>query len=270
MQESLIIDVGMHSGKDTEFYLRKGFDVVAIEANPALVQRARSRLGGYLSDGRLRVYEVAIADYDGEVDFYVNEQHDDWGTISTAFAARNERKGTKNSVTRVKCIPFQRILKECGVPYYLKIDVEGADIECLKALLPFKERPKYVSIEAGLTSFRETFTELSLLWKLGYRHFKIVNQRLNSTVRCPDPPLEGSFVDYRFDGTCSGPFGEEAPGKWMSVVRTFVEYRRLLLEQRYFGAGGKLRKTMVHKAYEYVKGRPTEKHGWYDFHAKVK
>jgi hypothetical protein len=29
MQERLIMDVGMHLGKDTEFYLRKGFDVVA-------------------------------------------------------------------------------------------------------------------------------------------------------------------------------------------------------------------------------------------------
>lgn len=224
MQDRLIIDVGMHSGKDTEFYLRKGFDVVAIEANPALVQRARSRLGEYLSEGRLRIYEVAIADYEGEIDFFVNRQHDDWGTISTAFAARNERKGTKNSVIRVECTTFQTILMKCGVPYYLKIDVEGVDTKCLRALMALRERPKYVSIEAGLTSLRETFTELSLLWKLGYRHFKIVNQRLNSTVRCPSPPLEGDFVDYRFDGTCSGPFGEEAPGEWMSPAETFIKY----------------------------------------------
>jgi FkbM family methyltransferase len=270
MQERLIIDVGMHSGKDTEFYLRKGFDVVAVEANPALVQQVRSRLGPYLSADRLRIYDVAIADYEGEVDFYVNRQHDDWGTISTAFATRNERKGTKNSVIRVKCTTFHTILRECGVPYYLKIDIEGVDTKCLQALMTLRERPKYVSIEAGLTSFRETFTELSLLWKLGYRRFKIVNQRLNSTVRCPRPPLEGSFVDYRFDGECSGPFGEEAPGKWMSIGETFVRYRGLLLEQRYFGAGGKLHKTSVHKTYEQVKGVPTGAYGWYDFHAKIK
>ena len=167
MQERLIIDVGMHSGKDTEFYLRKGFDVVAIEANPALVQRARSRLGEYLSEGRLRIYDVAIADYEGEIDFFVNHQHDDWGTVSTAFATRNERKGTENSIIKVECTTFQTILLECGVPYYLKIDIEGIDTKCLKALMALRERPKYVSIEAGLTSLRETLSELSLLWKLG-------------------------------------------------------------------------------------------------------
>ncbi len=269
MQERLIMDVGMHSGKDTEFYLRKGFDVVAIEANPALVQKVRSRLSEYLADDRLRIYDVAIADYEGEIDFYVNHQHDDWGTVSTAFAARNERKGTKNSVIRIKSTTFRTILSECGVPYYLKIDIEGVDTKCLKALMAVRERPKYVSIEAGLTSLRETVTELGLLWRLGYRRFKVVNQRLNSKVRCPNPPLEGSFVDYRFDGTCSGPFGEEAPGKWMSIQQTFLWYRRLLLEQHMFGAGGKLHKTILHKACEKLKGEPAGAYGWYDFHAKM-
>lgn len=40
MNNSLIIDVGMHTGRDTEFYLKKGFNVVAIEANPELVKKA--------------------------------------------------------------------------------------------------------------------------------------------------------------------------------------------------------------------------------------
>jgi 16S rRNA A1518/A1519 N6-dimethyltransferase RsmA/KsgA/DIM1 with predicted DNA glycosylase/AP lyase activity len=32
--KDLIYDVGMHHGEDTEFYLRKGFRVVAFEADP--------------------------------------------------------------------------------------------------------------------------------------------------------------------------------------------------------------------------------------------
>ncbi|HKF56732.1 MAG TPA: hypothetical protein VKJ45_14845 [Blastocatellia bacterium] len=32
----LIYDVGPHLGEDTDFYLQKGFTVVAIKANPAL------------------------------------------------------------------------------------------------------------------------------------------------------------------------------------------------------------------------------------------
>ena len=197
MNNSLIIDVGMHTGRDTEFYLQKGFHVVAIEANPELVQHARVQFETALSNKQLILYDLAIAKYEGDIDFYVNDQKDDWGTISKEFASRNESFGTSNTLIHVKCTPFQTILRQHDIPYYLKIDIEGADILCLQALSEFDEKPKYVSIEAGLNSFEETFTELSLLWNLGYREFKIVNQALNGKVRCPNPPREGSFVDYR-------------------------------------------------------------------------
>ena len=38
----LIMDVGMHRGEDAEFYLKKGFRVVGVEANPELVADAGS------------------------------------------------------------------------------------------------------------------------------------------------------------------------------------------------------------------------------------
>jgi FkbM family methyltransferase len=266
VDDNLIFDVGMHTGRDTEFYLKKGFSVVSIEANQELARNARAYFENSISCKKLTICEVAIADHEGEIDFYVNDQKDDWGTISKEFASRNEGLGTSNTLTRVRCTTFQTILRQHGVPYYLKIDIEGADTLCLVALLEFEDKPKYISIETGLNSFEETFTELSLLWNLGYRDFKIVNQALNENVSCPNPPLEGSFVDYRFDGTCSGPFGEEAPGEWMPVEDTFARYRRILTEQKYFGAAGKLYRTPLHSLYEILKREPI---GWYDVHAKL-
>jgi FkbM family methyltransferase len=266
MNNSLIIDVGMHTGRDTEFYLKKGFNVIAIEANPELVKGAQSHFKEVLSSGQLILCDAAIAEHEGEIEFYVNHDHDDWGTISKEFASRNERLGTNNNLIRVRCTQFQTVLRQYGIPYYLKIDIEGADILCLKALREFSEMPKYISIEAGLKSFEETFTELSLLWNLGYGEFKIVNQALNPKVRCQNPPLEGIFVDYQFDTFCSGPFGEEAPGQWMSVEETFIRYRQLLAQQKYFGADGKLFRTPFHKLYELLKRQPV---GWYDLHAKL-
>ncbi len=48
---------------------------------------------------------------------------------------------------------FSLNLERYGVPHYLKIDIEGMDTECLKALLPFDVRPDYVSIESDKLSF---------------------------------------------------------------------------------------------------------------------
>ncbi|HKA16218.1 MAG TPA: FkbM family methyltransferase [Myxococcota bacterium] len=270
MNDQLIIDVGMHTGRDTEFYLKKGFHVVGIEANPALVREVERRLHDYIRQRRLTIYNVAIHDREGEVDFHVNLQKDDWGTTSESFAARNRRLGTQDRVIRVPCLRFETILEQCGVPYYLKIDIEGADLLCLSALHQVRERPRYVSIEAGLTSFDETFTELSHFWTLGYRRFKIVNQALNPTVRCPRPPLEGDYVDAAFDGTTSGPFGEEAPGAWLDVEQTLARYRSVLREQALFGAQGRFygtRLARLHAWYRRIAGK--EPVGWYDIHARL-
>lgn len=266
-QNDLIFDVGMHRGKDTEFYIAKGFRVVAVEANPALVKQVQQRLGATLED-KLRIYNVAVADHSGTTKFWINDLYDDWGTISAEFAQRNASLGVTSREVTVPCRKFEEILDECGTPYYLKIDIEGADLLCLEALQS-RERPKYVSIEADLGSFDGCFEQISTLWSLGYRHFKMVNQGRNEFVRCPRPPREGSYVDMRFDGKSTGPFGEEAPGKWISAVEILSYAATLILEQEKFGLTGRYSKRVWGRVYRRFKRLRGEPIAWFDIHARL-
>jgi FkbM family methyltransferase len=268
MVRDLIFDVGLHTGEDTEFYLKKGFRVVAVEANDALVEEASRRFADEIDAGRLTIHHAAIAEREGTIDFFVNEQKDDWGTTSLAFVARNEALGTTHTKVEVPCVPLQRVIEEHGVPYYAKIDIEGADILCLEAFHDFWEKPEYVSIEATLDRFEGAFAEFSHLWVLGYRRFKIVNQSLHHTLRCPQPALEGLYVDQRFDGHMSGPFGEEAPGAWCDIESAFDRYLAILEDQRRFGARGRYHRTPFRQL-DRVRRRWTRREpaGWYDIHA---
>ena len=54
----LIFDVGAHKGEDTTFYLKKGFKVIAVEANPALAQGLRDRFQWAIEPGQLTVVEA--------------------------------------------------------------------------------------------------------------------------------------------------------------------------------------------------------------------
>lgn len=266
MQNHLIIDVGMHVGKDSEFYLKKGFCVVGIEANPFLVKEAKSRLKKYLSSGQMRIIETAIAEQKGEIDFYINLQHKDWSTTSKEVAMRSKKLGTNSITIKTKCLPFESILQETGIPYYLKVDIEGNEMLCLKALGNFKEKPKYVSIEmASLGALRNNPEEIFLLWDLEYRGFKIINQALNYKLQCPSPPREGKLINYPFDGYCSGLFGEESPGKWMSLRKTILLYKFLLMEKKYQESINKYHKLAMRIIYKKIKRSPT---GWYDLHAR--
>jgi FkbM family methyltransferase len=147
VQEDLIMDVGMHVGNDTAFYLSKGFRVVAIEADPTLVCRARHAFTEPLSQGRLTIIEGAIAEKTGTTTFYANRYKDDWGSTDQAFARRNELLGAPGTQIKVAAVTFDQILNAYGTPYYLKIDIEGKDHLCLEALRHCGRRPRYISIE---------------------------------------------------------------------------------------------------------------------------
>ena len=160
----LIFDVGMHQGKDTDFYLRKGFRVIAIEASPSHVRVAQEHFRKQIADGKLTIVPAAVAPTAGRIQFYLNLDKDDWGTISPDFAARNEHLGTRSQMVEVDAVTMQSILERHGVPYYLKIDIEGADTLCLEALHQFPQRPRFVSIEIDLASFSDGFDSLVHLW----------------------------------------------------------------------------------------------------------
>ncbi len=271
MQRDLIIDVGMHRGKDTLFYLQKGFRVVAIEANPELVSRNSLEFAPYIKQGLLQIVPLAISDKAGKAIFYLNQQVDDWGTMYHHWAERNVLLGTESVEIEVETVRFETLLEQYGIPYYLKIDIEGSDLLCVQALSHFQSLPKYVSMELSHANFAKMSNELDHLYRLGYRKFKLVNQLLNHTYRCPDPPLEGKYVDVEFDGHTSGPFGEETPGEWLSAEKALSRIKHLSLVQQFFLPEGIFYNKITHKLYtvwcrHFTKPKAM---GWYDLHARL-
>lgn len=262
----MIMDVGMHLGKDTQFYLDKGFRVVAIEAHPQFVVDNRAKFDQYIKDGLLEIVPVAVAEREGTVPFYLFPEKGDWGTLDARYAQRNIARGTVHTIVEVPSAAFEIILQRYGMPYYLKIDIEGADILCIKALHHFAQRPKYVSFETELVNFDSTFEALSHLYVLGYRRFKIVNQIINHKQRCPNPPREGKFAETAFTDMMSGPFGEEAPGQWQGIEKTLEKYRGILKAQRLFCPEG--RYPRLRPFFDRISGiLGREPLGWYDIHA---
>jgi len=265
---SLIMDVGMHLGYDTQFYLDKGFSVVGIEANPNLVEENRRKFERYITSGALVIVPCAIAEAECRVPFYIFPEKSDWGTADRDFATRNASRGTRHTTIEVPSVTFASLLERYGVPYYLKIDIEGSDVLCLRPLHRFSERPKYISLEMPLLSFEKALEALSHLVVLGYRRFKVVNQTLNYRQRCPYPPREGRYVDTRFHELMSGPFGEEAPGEWLNEEQCLARCRRILKANALFCQEGHF--PMLRGVYNgLARLLGTEPLGCHDIHAQI-
>ena len=268
MRDDLIYDVGMHQGEDAEFYLKKGFDVVGIEANAQLCATCARKFSAEVATGRLQIINKAISSSGGTIDFFFNEQKSVWGTASPEWARRNESRGTRSYPAKVEATTIQDVIQQFGMPYYLKIDIEGSDSLCLEGLLTVKERPKYVSVESSATSIRDTFAQLTLLERLGYTRFKIVPQHTITEQRCPAPAREGIFVDHRFERGSSGLFGEETPGEWRSLESVKWSYRRIHLDSRMVGPNnGIFRNFPRGRAKRLFEALFWRGGGWYDTHA---
>lgn len=268
VKNDLIMDVGMNRGEDTRFYLAKGFRVVAYKANRELCDEAARDLRSYIESGQLVIRPVAIHAENKPVTFFYNDSVDAWGTTDVSWVKRNEATGGKHREGLVAGVRFEDELERYGVPYYMKVDIEGADMLCVRALEHGPARPTYVSIESSKTSFEALFDELATLWHLGYRRFKAVHQATVGRIRLPDPAREGRHVAHTFVHGSSGPFGEETPGEWLTIEAVLEKYRGIYAQYRLFGdfgwfTTGPLRRVQK-KAASVLGLLP----GWYDTHAK--
>jgi FkbM family methyltransferase len=273
-RENLIIDVGMHDGSDTAFYLAKGFDVVAIEAHPDLADAAVRRFDRELASGQLRILPVAIAETDGTLPFGIAEDMSIWSSLSSEFIQRNEKKsGTRYRYVEVQSRRFESVLEEFGVPRYLKIDIEGNDMLCIRALRRFVERPSFVSVESAVSShgapFDDVFDELSELWGLGYRGFAYVNQRDHPRRREPMPAREGHRAGTELTMNHTGLFGDELPRRWRSISTTLAQAQLLRLRHNTVGYGGRWSESAIGWRYASVRRRLGGHHSWYDLHARL-
>jgi len=107
IQSDLVIDIGLHKGEDTAFYLAKGFRVVSVEADPDLVRECRARFARELSGQRLRIIEGAIAERGPKVSFY-KDDNSVWGTVHQDWAKRNEKLGSHNRLIEVGVLDISR------------------------------------------------------------------------------------------------------------------------------------------------------------------
>ncbi len=261
----LIFDIGMHLGEDAEFYLHKGFRVVGVEADPAHCEIVAGRLADHVKNGQLIIVNAAVADQRGRIAFYRNLDNSIWGTAEPDWVERNTRFGTRVERIEVDALRMQDIIAAHGMPYYMKVDIEGRDLLCLDALRSFPDRPKYLSIEASKTDVAEVRAELDLMRALGYGDFKVVPQHVVPKQVPPNPSREGRYIDWRFPEGASGLFGDEAPGDWLDLDGTLRAYGPIFRAYRLIGD----KPVLPIARFRGLLRRFGVDAGWHDTHARL-
>jgi len=249
----LIYDIGMHTGQDTLFYLKSGYNVLAIEADPILVEKANLKFKKFIDSGQLTILNIGIAESEGVLPFYRNLRLTEWSSFDKTMGSRSGQY----EVIDIPCTSTKKLFEQYGIPYYLKVDIEGFDYLCINDLPSDGRGPQYVSCEAQNLSLLET------LKSKGYNKFKMINQGDNHRPINIWKEKLPFFTRYqiikngiiirlqdiipirKYKYRSSGPFGENTKGEWMSFEETKNLYESF-----------------------YNNGNPINNYSWFDFHAK--
>jgi FkbM family methyltransferase len=261
MENNLIFDVGMHKGEDTSYYLYRGFKVVAIDANPSLIEIARNHFSSYGKTNQLILLNFAVSDKDNEEwDFNISKATE-WSSFKKQIS---NREGLFQETVKVKTKRLSSLMMKFGVPCYCKIDVEGYDKACLDTLSDIDEVPKFISVETECLGEFEVITDeqalatLNRLYGLGYSKFKLIDQATLNVLRPGSLFYTDSFVKkilrerkyyvarsnrerlskkhkYTFTFGSSGPFGDELEGRWLdydTAKKTLLFHRNARMNSK--------------------------------------
>ncbi len=201
----LVYDIGMHNGDDTDYYLKKGAKVIAIDADPDLCSLAKSRFAVEIAEGLLEIVNCAVSDQEGEVDFFINEKT----SVRSSLYVRN-REGHRK--IRVSCRRLSGIFHEFGKPDFAKIDVEHYDHVILRELRISDCVPQHFSVEA------HNFDVIRELLRTNHSKFRLV--RGNTVARRfakHQITSSSGLISHSFPNHSSGPFGEDLPEPWISA-----------------------------------------------------
>jgi FkbM family methyltransferase len=156
----LIFDVGANQGYKTDIFLRLGATVVAVEPDDFSQEVLRQKfLRHRLKAKPVVIVGKAASERSGVTRLWIDAPGSWMNTLSPKWAEALRvdatRFGQNLSFERwkeVETVSLQDLVAAHGVPFFVKIDVEGHELSVLEGM---QQPVPYVSFEVNLPEFKE-------------------------------------------------------------------------------------------------------------------
>ena len=154
----LIFDIGANHGGKTAVFLRLGANVVAVEPDATNQDELRQRYLKYrLSQRPGVIVGKAVSDKEAVETMWVDEAGSAKNTLNLKWVEtlRTDEERFGHSLTfaeqiKVETVTLEKLMKDYGEPFFIKIDVEGFELSVLRGL---RKPVPYLSFEVNLPEF---------------------------------------------------------------------------------------------------------------------
>ncbi|HTV42212.1 MAG TPA: FkbM family methyltransferase [Candidatus Sulfotelmatobacter sp.] len=167
-KRDLIFDIGANEGSKTDIFLRLGAKVLAVEPDETNVETLRGKfLRNRIFPKPVIIEGKAVSDRPGRVRMLIDAPGSALNTLSPKWANTLRGDTTRfgqqfdfTSEKEVETTTLEALMETHGVPFYIKIDVEGHELNVLRGL---KRPVPFLSFEVNLPEFREEGLECARL-----------------------------------------------------------------------------------------------------------